>query len=697
MKRRCLTLALAALLSPPSAPSAEGPAAALERAVATAETSLREGKAEAAESHSRVALLEGWLLLGRLAAAEGRMPEAVEALRRAADTAPPDREPPTRRLLARALAAGGRRDDARRELRAAAAAAPADLELAFALAGEYLGLGDADAAALLFARIVEARPIPQTHVLVGRAYRDAGVFDRARAELQAALRQDPRTRRAHYYLGTVAVKEKGLGGLPEAIEEFGAELKVAPADPLASLELGVALVESQRPAEALPALETAARSGPEQSRTLAYLGRAQLRLDRPAEAAASLQRALELARAQGANEPALLAIHLQYGQALARLGRTEEAATHFAESQRLSAQGKGAEREQLDRYMAASTDPDPAQATIAPGIETPALAALSAPQRAELKRTVETALARTYLNLGVLQARAERFQRAAELFEKAADVDPAFPQVQSSLGVAYFNARLFDKAIAPLGRALAAQPGDAGLKRMLALAWLNLQQYGRAAELLADDPERESDPSLQFAYGLALVRSDRAAAAETVFSRLIARHGDSPELSVMLGQAHAQQGDFESAVQALKRALDLSPEVAEANATLGVIYLKQGRLAEAEAALRAELRSHPMDLQSMQNLAIVLDSEQKPDEARALLGQVLKAKPDQADARYLLGKILLSQGAAAAAVEQLEAAARLAPEDASTHYQLGQAYQKLGRAEQAQQEFEVFRQLKAKR
>ena len=190
---------------------------------------------------------------------------------------------------------------------------------------------------------------------------------------------------------------------------------------------------------------------------------------------------------------------------------------------------------------------------------------------------------------------------------------------------------------------------------MLGLAWLNLQEYAKAAEMLADDPEREKDPSLQFAYGLSLVKSDRAAEAEAVFSRLIARHGDSPELLVMLGQAHAQQGDFDSAVLSLERAVALKAEVAEANATLGVIYLRQGRLPEAEKALRAELRSHPGDLASMQNLAIVLDSQQRPDEARALLAEALKAKPDQADARYLLGKILLPQGAAAEAVEHLPA------------------------------------------
>ena len=107
-------------------------------------------------------------------------------------------------------------------------------------------------------------------------------------------------RRAHYYLGNVTVAEKGRAGLEEAIPEFQAELKLAPQDPLANLELGMALVDTQRPEEALPALEIAARSEPPQARTLYYLGRAQLGVGRPAEATASLRRALALLERDGA-------------------------------------------------------------------------------------------------------------------------------------------------------------------------------------------------------------------------------------------------------------------------------------------------------------------------------------------------------------------------------------------------------------
>jgi tetratricopeptide (TPR) repeat protein len=713
----------------PSRTAAEGApdaAARLDKAIAAAESGLRENEVQTAESHYRSALLEGFVVMGTLDAVEGRLPEAREAFRSASTSAventlalqalaledmrtggvgeaatiltrlarknPKDTQ--TRRLLARVLEALGQPERAVQELEEARAAAPADLELAFDLAGAYLGAKRVEDAARIFAQIVQARPIPQTRILIGRTYRTFGEHERARAELQAALKQDPRARHAHYYLGTVVVAEKGWEGLAEAIPEFQAELKLAPADPLANLELGVALADSGQPEEALPFLEIAARFEPPQARTFYYLGRAQLAEDRTAEAVASLRRALELVQQQEPTVDQLRAIHNQLAQALRRLGETEEAASHFAESERLSAQGSEAAREQMARYMAATPDPEAEKASVVPAVEASPLQALSAAEREDLRRRVTAGLARAYLNLGVMQVPAGRFSRAAEFFEKAAAVDPEFPQVQSSLGVAYFNAGQFDKATGPLTKALEANPQDAGVKRMLAMAWLNAGTYDKAADLLREDLDRDANPSLQFAYGLALVKSGRAAEAEPIFARLLVQHGDAAELSVLMGQAHAQRGDFDSAIESLERALRLNPDVAEANSSLGVIYQKQGRLPEAEAALRAELKAHPADLQSQQNLAAILDMQQKSEEAIGLLRNVLRSKPDSADARYLLGKILLAQGAAEDAVEHLEAAARLAPKDANVRYQLGRAYQQTGRTEQAKEQFDAFHQLK---
>jgi tetratricopeptide (TPR) repeat protein len=707
------------------------PAVPLDLAIAAAENSLREGEPQLAESHYRMALSLGWQLRGALEMAEGRLREARDAFARAASavadnraalhslalahlqmgeaakavdilTRLADRDPKdviTRRLLARALVDVGQRELAVQRLEEAAAVAPDDLELGYALATGWLRLKKTEPAERQFAKILRSRPIPQAHLLIGRAYREASEFARARSELRAALQQDPRTRGAHYYLGLVDIDEQGTGPdkRDSAIAEFQEELKLTPGDPVTSMQLGMALVEARRLDEALPALERAAAAQPPQARTFYYLGRALHGLDRPAEAVDALRRALVLAPQQGATEAQLISLHNQLGQALRKAGAREEAEAEFAEAKRVADRRIDTSREQLSRYMSDAGEPGQAAPATVSQAEPHPLAELPPARRLELRGRATAGLARAYFNLAVLQAQGERFARAAELFENAAEVDPEFPQVQSSLGVAYFNARQFEKAAAPLARALEANPSDVGVKRMLAMARLNAQAYDKAAALLEDEPARRTDPSLQFAYGLALVRSGRASEAEAVFTRLLREHGDWAEMSVLLGQAHAAQGKYDLAIAALKRALELKPDVAEAQATLGRIYLRQGRLAEAEQELRAELTVNPQDGKAQHDLALVLETAQRSDEAIALLRGVLVSQPDFADARYLLGKLLVARGAAAEALEHLEAAARLSPGDENVHFQLANAYRKLGNTERVKQELDIFRELKAKR
>ena len=296
-----------------------------------------------------------------------------------------------------------------------------------------------------------------------------------------------------------------------------------------------------------------------------------------------------------------------------------------------------------------------------------------------------------------MQAQAEKPGRAAEFLEQAAEVDAEFPQVHYSLGLALFNAGRFAQATGPLARAYERDPTATQVRRLLALSWLNAEGYEKAAELLARDPERERNPSLQYAYGMALVRSGRALEARPIFSRMLAVHGDSAELNVLLGQAHAQQGDFDAAVQVAAPRARAEGRRARGPGRPGRDLPQAGQAPEAEAALRAELAVRPADTVSQYNLATVLELVEKAPEAEGLLRGLLKARADHADARYLLGKILLARGEADEAVLHLEAAVRLAPEDPKSHYQLGQAYQKQGRAAQAQEQFELFQQLKDKR
>src|SRR5437763_10472319 len=81
--------ALIALLAalPCHAQPAADPAAALERMAAAAETSLREGELQIAESHYRSALMAGWMLIGALRVDERRLADARDAFLHASTSA----------------------------------------------------------------------------------------------------------------------------------------------------------------------------------------------------------------------------------------------------------------------------------------------------------------------------------------------------------------------------------------------------------------------------------------------------------------------------------------------------------------------------------------------------------------------------------------------------------------------------------
>jgi tetratricopeptide (TPR) repeat protein len=702
----------------------------LEQALTEAEAALRQGEKELAESHYRSALLEGWLLVGSLHVTTGDYPAASEAFDQAGTVSlqtrratlarsvlyleleqtrraiallrdqvarqPQDRE--ARRLFARALMADGQPAEALQELEALRNTAPEDLENAFTLATGYLRLDRPDRAAELFEEIARTEGTPQVWILVGRTYRDFGEHQRAREALGTALELDPRAPRAEYYLGTVELMDQGRAGLDAAEAHFRRELELRPDDPVTNLFLGLALVEGRRYEDAIAPLEIAAGIDDPQADALHFLGEARLGLGQLNAAERALRRAVELAGSElGRGRPdQLSSIHYQLAQTLRRQGDEAAARHHFERAQHFAAELATDSRDRLARYLSSADDREERADLFVSMVQSLALPGLSPAHAVDLRRQVQQIMARAYLNLGILEVQAQRPATATDLLQTAASLAPTLPQLQRSLGVSAFQAERYEEAKEPLARALEEQPEDRALRNMLAMAWLNTEGYERAAELLAADPQRSLSPQLEYAYGLALVRSGRAEEAQPIFDRLLRQHGDWPELNVLLGQAHAERGDYPAAERFLRRALELAPDVAEAHGSLGLLYLRQGKLDAAQQELEQEVTAHPGDLQSRFHLATVLDLNQETVEARRQLRLILDSAPNHGDARYLLGKILLTAGEAEAAAEQLEVALKLQPDEPNVHNQLGQAYQKLGRREQAAERFAAFRELKAK-
>ncbi|HEY7924373.1 MAG TPA: tetratricopeptide repeat protein [Vicinamibacteria bacterium] len=530
------------LTAPVRGQQAGDPAAGLARAAAEAESRLAAGDLPEAQRLYRGALFEGLVLLGTLERLDGHYEPSRQALSRAAAYVPDDpkaalalasealqagdaaqavavleahggavRDLETTRVLARAYASADQHDAALRTLQQGLAAAPDDPEVAYVIAGEYLWLKQVDAAERLLASVIERRPLALTHVLVGRAWRDAGEYERAERELRRALEIDPKVRRAHYYLGTVAASDPAPARQEAAIAEFREELRISGEDAVVLDQLGVTLVEAGRAEEAVPVLERALAI--ESRSAYAYdLGRAQLAAQKPAAAVESLRRALQLALAQGGGESELERIHYQLGVALRRAGSEAEAVRELGEARTIAARWTDASRRvtTLGRSGSVGSRPGAASASA----EASPLARVPQAARRELAAGVRSALAQCYLNLGVIETRRDDLKSAAGLFEAAAGLDPAFPAVQQALGVARFNTGEFDKAIEPLQKASAADASNPVLRRLLAIAWLNTGASEKAVPLLVADPELRSDPQLRLALGMAykaLGKADLAA------------------------------------------------------------------------------------------------------------------------------------------------------------------------------------------
>ncbi|KXJ04540.1 Transmembrane and TPR repeat-containing protein 4, partial [Exaiptasia diaphana] len=405
------------------------------------------GEPELAEHGYRSALHETWLFLGSIELAENRPDAAETAFLAAGDTILDDRrarralaslyqhsdraadairilrrliarhpdDVELRRSLAHTLFADGKVEEAIGELRESYVARPEDPEAAFILATAYLKAERPEEAEALFQEIVKARPIPQTHLLLGRTLRDFKQLEAAQVHLEKALDLDPNLPRARFYLGTLALYSQGRTPYEEAVRLFEHELRLLAelgrdpdADTTTHLFLGLTLAEIRRFEEAIPHLRIAA-GDPASSRDAFHnLGRCLLELDRIDESIAAFEQALTLA--EGAAFDQLTSLHYQFAKALRRQGRMDQAKVHFEAAKQSSGNLALDNREQLKRYLA--DRPETEVGTALPQLTTPELRQMPTAERQKLKRSLVDVLCRAYLNLGIMQTRKQRFAAA---------------------------------------------------------------------------------------------------------------------------------------------------------------------------------------------------------------------------------------------------------------------------------------------
>jgi len=366
--------------------------------------------------------------------------------------------------------------------------------------------------------------------------------------------------------------------------------RAAPADPRdligahVHLERARALAAAARWEEAEREVDAMLALDQDNTAALAQRAQLRLRLRRPAEARADLERALAVDPEDAGNYRALAQLELVSGAParaleLARAGAAKRGAfesLRVVEAAALAALGRLDEaRSLVDERLAER--PDDGELLVAR-----ASLHLAAGETAAAERALARAVAVDAIDLGARLALAGvladggRVPEAAAVLEGYLRIDPANPDVLLRLGLLW-----------------SAEPARA-------------RTYLEEAARL--------DP------------------------------GSAAALSA-LGACEIRLGDHEQAVVSLERALALSPGDREARNNLGIALTLRGRLDEAERTLRALLAEAPGFAQARNNLALCLLYQKRPAEAEREARAALAAAPGLADAKLTLASILAERGA----------------------------------------------------
>ena len=338
------------------------------------------------------------------------------------------------------------------------------------------------------------------------------------------------------------------GNLAAAADCYRKAADIDPRSVDAHVNLGFALVELQRHAEARPALEEAVRLDPTSHDAFYLLGTAQSASGLADLAAASWRRAISL---KPDFEPCRKALI----QALARAGHMEAARSTVAEG------------------LAAN------------------------PQSADL-----------HFYLGNIHSSQADHAAAAESYGRAVAINPGFADAHQALGEALKRQEKFDAAIESHRRSVTLNPSSADARARLAAA---LHDHGQLEAAVAcyrqalalDDEHAEVYVNM----GYALQQLGQLTAAVESYRRAIELRPDFAGAHTNLGDALSEQGKLEEAVASYRRALELQPNDGRAHNNLAGALLGQGKLEAAVEGYQSALALVPEYITAYSNMLFALN------------------------------------------------------------------------------------------
>ncbi len=141
-----------------------------------------------------------------------------------------------------------------------------------------------------------------------------------------------------------------------------------------------------------------------------------------------------------------------------------------------------------------------------------------------------------------------------------------------------------------------------------------------------------------------------------------------------IGNAYADLGQYDKAIQYYQTAIQVDPSLAKANYNLALAYAHMKRTDEAVGVLKQLLLSDPKNTQILSTLGWAYHIGGKETDAQAQYDSVLALSPADQDALYNSGIILWKLDRKSEALARIQKALAISPEDTDALYAAGSLY-----------------------
>jgi tetratricopeptide (TPR) repeat protein len=308
------------------------------------------------------------------------------------------------------------------------------------------------------------------------------------------------------------------------------------------------------------------------------------------------------------------------------------------------------------------------------------------------------ASAEAYANLGLLEARQQRYAQAAPLYRKALALNPAMPGLQLNLGLSLFKSGDLKGAIQVFTPLLKREPPTSPealrLNTLIGLAHYGLGDYSAAVPYLkratASNPQ-----NLPFRLALAqsCLRSKQYQCVLDVYHEILDLNEESAEADMLAGEALDEMNNDAGALQQFRAAVKADPRMPNVHFGLGYLLWRMKQFDEAAQEFNAELANNPDDANALTYLADTDMHLNLPEAATPLLEHAIRIDPGLEVAHLDLGILYGNAARPNDALRELKLAEKLSPMDGHVHWRLARFYQAAGRKEEAKAEFAKTRNI----